>query len=99
MNLVKFKRAETVEIYAEVKTQSGVLTDPTAIVLDLYDSAGTQKVTAQAMTKLDTGKYQYFYTLASDAALGFWKGTVTETDGVGASAKVTKTDDGFEVEA
>ena len=97
-NLTKFKQGETVEIYAEVKSQAGSLVDPTSIVVDLYDSAGVQKLTAQAMTKLTTGIYQYFHNLPTDAALGFWKDTITVVDGTGGTAKTTKTDGGFNVE-
>ena len=90
-----FKRGETVELYAEVKDQAGAFVDPaTSITITVVDSAGTSKVSVSAMTKTDTGKYSYYYTIASDAALGWWTSTVITTD---TGSKITIASCGFEV--
>lgn len=89
-----FQRGETVEVHAEVKDSAGTLTDPTTSITVTYtDSAGTAKVTTQAMTKDTTGLYDYQHSLAADAAYGWWTVEVIVTD----SANVTKTRCGFKV--
>jgi len=89
-----FQRGETVEVYAEVKDQTGAFVDPTtSITTTITDSAGSAKISAQAMTKSDTGKYTYHYTLLADAALDWWVVEVTVTD----ATKVTKSRCGFKV--
>jgi uncharacterized protein YfaS (alpha-2-macroglobulin family) len=92
-----FRRGQTVECYAEVKTQAGAYVDPTSIVVTILDPNGVAKVTAQAMTKLEVGKYAYYYTVPADGGYGWWVDYATITDGSGAGAKVTMPQGQFEV--
>ncbi|KAF0138173.1 MAG: hypothetical protein FD153_1480 [Rhodospirillaceae bacterium] len=50
--------------------------DATYPKLTVLDSAGATKVNAAEMTKKATGKYEYQYQIAADAALGEWSGYV-----------------------
>lgn len=101
--MIKFQREETVEVYAEVRDQDRNLVDPTeSIQVTITDADGTAILLDDPnyeadMTALDgDGKFVYYYTLASDAAVGWWTVEVTVTD---TGAKVTKTRGGFKVEA
>ncbi len=93
-----FTQGETVTILAYCKNRdTGVLEDPTAVEYSLEDSEGTLQINLQAMTKSSTGIYVYYYTLATNAALGKWKSQVKTTDGAGGSAKTTIVPDTFTV--
>jgi hypothetical protein len=65
-----------------------VLDDPTAVTIDIYDPDGTKQVDAEAMTKSDTGIYDYYYNMGatpSSMAKGKWRGEVRAADGTGDS--------------
>ena len=49
--------------------------------ITIKDSAGTIKVNAVQMTKVDTGKYEHLYQLAGDAAVGTWAGYIETSNG------------------
>jgi hypothetical protein len=91
----QYQRGETAILACETRlTTTNVLTSPsTSYVIDVTDSEGTAKATAQAMTAGSAGKLSYSLAIASDAALGIWKGTWTMTSG----AIVTKANFEFEV--
>lgn len=44
--------------------------------ITIKDSAGTVKINAIQMSKVDTGKYEHLYQLAGDALAGTWAGYV-----------------------
>ena len=44
--------------------------------ITIKDSDGVLKVSAVQMSKVDTGKYEHLYQLASDAATGTWAGDI-----------------------
>lgn len=91
-----FQRGETIEVYAEVKDQDGVYTDPTSgIYVTITNPSGTVKVDNVAMTKITTGKYQYYYRSAADDVLGWWQARGKSLDGSGATLITTITDGGF----
>jgi uncharacterized protein YfaS (alpha-2-macroglobulin family) len=92
-----YQRGETVESYAEVKSQAGAYITPTSIKVTITDPNGTVQVDGVAMTESATGKYVHYYTLSSSATLGCWTGKVVETDGSGDSAKVTVVTEQFMV--
>ena len=85
--VVKFLRKSTIWVRAYVYDADGALVDPTSIKLTLVDSGETKKVDSLAMDKAETGIYDYYYNLASDAAEGWWNGEVWVTDGTGDTAK------------
>jgi len=90
----EYIRGETVEIYAEVTNQAGSYVDPsTSITVTITDPNDTDQVDTQAMTKSDTGKYVYRYTIDSDGTIGWWKALVIVTDG----KKKKKSRTGFRV--
>lgn len=69
----EYQQGESVVAEIEIRNKAGVLSDPgTSIKITIDDSAGAEKVAAQAMTKDSTGKYHYNYDLAGDAATGTW---------------------------
>lgn len=91
-----FMREETVEVYVEVRNQADTLVDPdTSITVTILDSANTEIVAATGMTKDDTGKYVYYYTIGAAVAIGWWTALVIVTDGT----KVTRIRGGFKVVA
>lgn len=92
-----FQRPETVPTKADVKDWDGEYVDPTSIKITVTIGSATV-VDAQDMTKLETGKYVYYYTPAADATLGWHVSKVTVTDGEGGGAKVTITPGGFRLE-
>lgn len=95
----EFELGETVEIYVEVKNQLGTLVDPaTSIKVTIYKPDGTEALAATSMTKVDTGKYNYYYTsvVATPPAadpLGWYRVRITVMD----IDKVTIKDGGFNV--
>lgn len=61
--------------------------------ITITDPSGNTVVNAVAMTKVDDGTYRYGYTLAADAARGWWNVLIhAQTD-----ALPTIVYDGFEV--
>jgi uncharacterized protein YfaS (alpha-2-macroglobulin family) len=44
--------------------------------ITIIDPDGTVKVDAASMSPVTTGKYEYEYTLATDAAKGKWSGKI-----------------------
>ena len=96
---MRFQRGETVETYVETKTQAGVLSDPTSVKITITDPAGTVKSNAATMDQYlaTTGKYVYYYSLASDAVYGQWTSKILVTDGAGESAKTTVVYSQFDV--
>ena len=96
--VVTFQPDETVMVVAYVyDRRTGSAVDPTSIVATISDPSGTAKVTSEAMSKHDTGEYEYFYTLATDATAGWWRGLVKIVDGSGGSAKNTISTFGFRI--
>jgi len=78
----EFQQGETVELYAEVKTQAGVLVDPASGVdITIDDPSGVEKVSSTAMTNIDTGKYVYYYNIPVAAgSVGWWRAHAKSTD-------------------
>ena len=98
--VVTFQPDETVWILAYIynrRTSSAV--DPTAITLTLSDPDGAAKVSGEAMSKHDTGEYEYFYTLPADTPRNnkWWRGIIKVVDGGGSLAKNTIGTFGFKV--
>ena len=93
-----YQRGETVPIHADVQDWDDAYVDPTSIVIDVWDVSGTKKVTAQAMSKLETGKYVYYYTSLAADEEGWWRSMATITDGSGAGAKVTMRPGSFKLQ-
>ncbi len=94
----KFNRGETAAIWAYIKDTDGNYASPAnGVTITLTDPDGTDQVDAQAMTESDTGKYVYYYNIASDDTLGWWKAAITTQDGTGASAKYVIEKEGFEL--
>jgi len=78
----EFLQATTVRVRARIKDDDGDLVDPsTSVTIDIWDSAGTQQVTAVAMTKVSTGIYEYYYQTTTSSAEGRWRGVVWSLDG------------------
>ncbi len=94
-----FQIGETVEVYAEVKSQLGTFVDPTVISVTITDPAGAVKATAAAMSSAGTGTYSYYYNLATTDTTGKWTARVKVQDGTGASVKYTIDDCECTVEA
>jgi len=92
---VRFIAKATVWIRAFIYDSDDALVDPTTSVKITIVEANTRikKVDAQNMTKFSTGTYDYYYTLASNAAEGWWSGEIHSTDGT----SVSIADFGFEV--
>jgi len=90
-----FQRPETVPIHAEVRTDLGVLTDPTSIVVTVTAPGGAVPVNGVAMTKDSTGKYTYYFGPSSVAPLGWYKVKTIVVDGSGGTALTTITLKGF----
>jgi len=84
--ITKFISKSTVLIRAYVYNINDTLVDPTSVKVTLVDKDGTKKIDDLSMSKSDTGIYDYYYTLASDAAEGWWNGEVWVVDGAGAGA-------------
>lgn len=95
-----FQRGETVEVYAEVKTQAGVLVNPdTSIKVTIFDPSSEKILLAAPNYDADmpqfgglTGKYAYYYIITDAAAsVGWWAVEVMVLDGT----KYTKVIGGF----
>ena len=73
--MIKHSRGETVECHVKFTNNAGVETDPTSIILKIYDNIGTLKETKELsdLTKTDTGVYYYPYSIPVDAAYGDWR--------------------------
>ena len=84
--ITKFISKSTVLIRAYIYDIDDALVDPTSVKVTLVDKDGTKKIDDLSMSKSDTGVYDYYYTLASDAAEGWWNGEVWVVDGAGADA-------------
>ena len=48
----------------EVRTTAGVLEDPDSVTITIWKPDGSIDVDAVAMTKSETGKYYYWYTIS-----------------------------------
>ncbi len=81
--VVDFIRPETVRIRAEVKDDNKELTDAATAVCTVTDPNGTEQVSAQAMTKVSTGTYEYSYTLSMSDLIGQWDILIKTTDSSG----------------
>jgi len=109
-----FKIGETVEVYAEIKTQAGALVDPSGcdaggyncVTVTIIDPDGTiakdadeNDIEDTVMSRLEKGKYAYYYTIKSTDARGWWRAPVKTQDGAIADpAKFVITGGGFKVE-
>jgi len=92
----KFQRGETVPIYAEHKDWDNEYQDPsTSIKVTVTNPKAVVKVTAEAMEKLEKGKYVYYYNSAADDETEDWKYVVISIDGSGDSARTTETHGAF----
>ena len=74
--LDKYYQGETFPQKAQTTDGDNVDTDSNTITITIQDSAGTKKVTAEAMIKDATGRYHYYYDIPSDAELGEWTAEV-----------------------
>jgi hypothetical protein len=77
----------TVLIEDVVRDQADALIDPTTVTITIWDSAGTKKVNAAAMTKDSTGHYSYIHQSASNDVAGFYKVQVKAVSGAYTSLK------------
>jgi len=100
--VTEFLAVATVRIIAYVYNDAGVLVDPTAITIDIYDPDGEKQVDGVAMTQQDstTGVYEYYYHKGSGADAmdkGGWRGLVLVADGTGADTVYSPTAFSFKV--
>ena len=88
--VIQFLDKATVRIIAYFYNDAGNLTNPTGTIpakIDLFDPAGTQKLTLATMTNSATGTYYYLYNKGDPATAmdaGQWRGTCWAYDGTGA---------------
>ena len=59
-----YDRGTAIYLKATLKDVTGALVDPTSVTVSITDSAGTAKVTDQAMTKVLLGEYFYVWQSA-----------------------------------
>ena len=91
-----WQREETVPIKALTYDEDDAAYTPDqGSAITITDSEGTEVVTDAAMTENATGDMRYYYTLAADAPLGWWRYRIVSQDGTGASAKYVVTNEGF----
>lgn len=86
---IGFGRGETVPIWVPVKDWDDNYVTPTSVKVSVWDPDGTQKVTEQSAAEDETGRYVYYYPLATDAMLGYWPMKGIITDGTGDAARKT----------
>ena len=97
--IVKYLAGATIWVRAYIYDSADALVDPTSVKLTMADAAGATKVNAQAMTKLTTGIYDYYYNTTATSAEGWWNGEVWVVDGSGDTAKTSVGSFGVEVRA
>lgn len=73
-------QGETVSRQLTFRDKDGVLLDPDAITVTIYNPSGVSTATPTA-TKSATGIWTFDYTLASDAPLGTWVTTIATAKG------------------
>ena len=78
-----FKLGATVPLLAYVYDSDGeTLVDPTtSIKATFVDPKDTKKVDGKAMSKIDTGKYIYYYNSQTTDEAGDWVFSATTEDG------------------
>ena len=93
-----FQRGESVPVWGEVKDWAGTYIDPVSVKVTITKPDGTASVTAQSMTRSETGRYVYYYD--SDAAdlLGWWRTMIETVDGSSPNERHTITHGGFELQ-
>jgi hypothetical protein len=80
--VTEFIGKTSVRVYAEIQDDDDEFVDPsTSVTVDIWKPDTTKAADNQAMTKLDTGKYHYIYTLAASPDIGRYRGVVWATDG------------------
>ena len=94
---IDFIGGATVGIRAYIYDDDDALADPTSAKVTITDPDGTDQVSAEDMTKNDTGVYDYFYKTDSDTATGSWSGEVVVVDGEGEEAKTSIATFGFRI--
>lgn len=96
-----FQRGETVPVHAYVRDWSDPpqYQDPSeGVKITILDPSGTAKVTDAGMTKLDVGKYVYYYASQLSDTKGSYIPRCTAQDGSGGSARITIEVGSFDLE-
>lgn len=93
--ITEFLNETTVRIVAYVRDEDDALVDPTSCLIDLYDPDGTAEEEKTAMSKSDTGIYEFFFYTDTDTVTGNWRGVCWSVDGSGATAKYSEASFGF----
>jgi uncharacterized protein YfaS (alpha-2-macroglobulin family) len=70
---------DTVSRYYYFKDKTGVFIDPTTTTCELYNPSGIKITPDPTLSKVELGKYEFNYTLASDAPVGIWHIVITGT--------------------
>ena len=89
------ERTIAIKVYFQ---KDGVYTSPNqGVKITIWDPAGTKIIDAVAMTEKETGKYVYYYTPGTSAAVGWWTYSYLGQDGTEDSAKYGKGKGSFEI--
>jgi hypothetical protein len=93
-----FNAGRTVQCWAFITDNDGVLVDPTSVAITINDSADAVKVASASMTKHEIGVYYYNYNIPAAGPTGHWLVTAVATDGVGIGAYTSDDTGSFEVQ-
>jgi len=74
-----FERGETYKNRTTVKSRENVYQDPSKISISIVDPCDTTLLAYTAMSKIDTGIYNYNYNIAADAPFGEYEVLVKST--------------------
>lgn len=77
----EFIRKATVRIIYYNYDDDGDLADCTSVAISIVSPTGAVAINGVAMTKTDTGTYEYYYTTPSYATEGNWQIEVDALDG------------------
>lgn len=83
---------------ADADTKTLTDSDASYPTITITDSAGTEKVSAAAMTKTSTGKYVYYYTIPTTGPTGWWSVKVNNQITSGAVVRSEVSHGGFSVD-
>ena len=86
-----FLAGASVRTRAYITDDADAYVDPSTVNIEITSSAGATVVSSTTtMDKSTVGIYEHYYNTASTAPTGFYKTTITVTDGTGETAKITK---------
>jgi hypothetical protein len=99
MSVEVYQRGDTIPIWLEVMDWQGNHVDPThgVTLVHLTSPKSVKKAENQAMTKIETGKYVYYYASQSGDETGWWRYQIKTQDGSGFDAKYTISEGSFEL--